>query len=105
MEHSESGEQILVWQVVDYFLAKQGEHYRYPVMTARVLEWMGHVTQAEELLRGAIRNPEDTWNARKELTFLLQREGRFEEAISEANNLVEVAPWRAESYDVLSLRC
>ena len=100
--HNESGERIIVSQVVDYFLAKKDEEYPYPVMTARVLEWMGHIGEAEELLRGAISDSKDSRHARKELAFLLRRDGRFREAISEANNLVETAPWRSESYDVLN---
>ena len=98
----QSGTRILIQEVIDYFLAKKGEIYPYPVMTARVLEWMGQVAEAEDLLRGAISRSKDIWDARKELALLLQREDRMTEALSEANSLVEFAPWRAESYDVLS---
>ena len=99
---SQSGERIVIQEVVDYFLAKGEREYPYPVMTARVLEWIGHVDEAEALLRGVINDSEDSWGARRELALLLQRAGRFKEAISEANGLVEEAPWRAESYNTLS---
>ena len=101
-QNDQSGKRIVIQEVIDYFLAKKEEEYPYPVMTARVLEWLGHVAEAEDLLCSAISNSEDSWNARKELASLLQRESRFKEAVSEANSLVEEAPWRAESYDVLS---
>ena len=55
-KHNEAGGRILVREVVDYFLEKKGETYPYPVMTARVLEWMGRVEEAEELIRGAIKS-------------------------------------------------
>ena len=99
---NQSGERILIPEIVDYFLEKEGEKYPYPVMTARVLEWMGHINEAEDLFREAIKTSKDSWNSRKELVLLLQRDGRLKEALSEANLLVESAPWRAESFDVLS---
>ena len=97
-----SGARILIQEVIDYFLAKKGKVYPYPVMTARVLEWMGRINEGEDLLRGTIRDSKDSWNARKELALLLQRDGRLKEALSEANSLTESAPWRSESFDVLS---
>ena len=105
----------VIQAVIDYFLRKKDGKYPYPVTTARVLAWMGDVDEAEALLRNVISgfegwnverefvrrfesgdriNSEDLWNARRELAFLLQEEDRFEEAISEANRLVEEAPWR-----------
>ena len=98
----QSGKRLIIRDVTDYFLAKKEGEYPYPVMTARVLEWIGHVNEAEGLLSGAINDSEDSWSARRELAFLLQRAGRFKEAVSEANCLVEAATWRAESYDALS---
>ena len=98
----QSGKRIVVQDIVDYFLAKKEGEYPHPVMTARVLEWIGRVNEAETILRGVDTDSENSWNARKELAFLLQRDGRFKEAIAEANSLAEVAPWRAESYDALS---
>ena len=97
----QSGKRILIPEVVDYFLEKEDEKYPYPVMTARVLEWIGHINKADDLLREVIKTSKDSWSARKELVLLLQRDGRMEEALSEANLLVELAPWRAESFDVL----
>ena len=98
----QSGRPVLIREIVDYFLEKEGEKYPYPVMTARVLEWMGHINEAEDLFREVIKTSEDSWNSRKELVLLLQRDGRLKEASSEANLLVKSAPWRAESFDVLS---
>ncbi|MDE0425848.1 MAG: hypothetical protein OXN25_13375 [Candidatus Poribacteria bacterium] len=98
----QSGRPILIREVVDYFLEKDGEKYPYPVMTARVLEWMGHINEAEDLFREVIKTSEDSWDSGKELVLLLQRDGRLKEALSAANLLVESAPWRAESFDVLS---
>lgn len=100
--NDQSGKRVVIREVIDYFLAKKEGEYLYPFMTARVLEWIGHVDEAEALLRGAINDSEDSWKARRELALLLQQEGRFKEAISEANRLVEAAPWRAESYNTLS---
>ena len=99
---NQSGERILIPEIVDYFLEKEGEKYPHPVMTARVLEWMGHINEAEDLFREVIKTSEDSWNSRKELVLLLQRDGRLKETLSEANLLIESAPWRAESFDVLS---
>lgn len=97
-----SGKRIIIRQVADYFLQKKEEEYPHPVMTARVLEWIGRADEAEELLRGVTSDSDDLWDARKELALLLVRQDRFSEAVSEANSLVEAAPWKAESYDVLS---
>ena len=99
---SQSGKRIIIREVIDYFLAKKEGEYLYPIMAARILEWRGHIDKAEVLLRGTFSDSEDLWNARRELAYLLQRAGRFKEAVSEANNLVEAAPWRTESYDALS---
>lgn len=98
----QSGKRIVVQEVVDHFLAKKEGEYPHPVMTARVLEWIGRVNEAETILRGVNTDSENSWNARKELAFLLQRDGRFKEALAEANGLAKAAPWRAESYDTLS---
>ena len=97
----QSGKRILIPEVVDYFLEKEGEKYPYPVMTARVLEWIGHISEAESLLREVIKTSKNSWSTRKELVLLLQRDDRLKEALSEANLLVESAPWRAESFNVL----
>ena len=98
----QSGKRIFVQEIVDYFLEKPEGEYPYPVMTARVLEWIGRVEEAEAILRSVNTDSENSRNARKELAFLLQRDGRFKEAIAEANSLAKAAPWRAESYDTLS---
>lgn len=70
-------------------------------MAARVLEWMGNLGEAEFLLRNLINSSPNEWRARKELVLLLQRSGRINDAITEANNYVNICPWRAESYDTL----
>ena len=97
----QSGKRLLIPEVVDFFLEKEGEKYPYPVMTARVLEWIGHINEAEDLLREVIKTSKDSWNSRKELVLLLQRDDRLKEALSAANLLVELAPWKTESFDVL----
>ena len=99
---NQSGERIVIKEVGDFFLTKREDNYSYPVMAARVLEWLGHVAEAEDLLNRTTDGSRDSWTSRKELALLLQRESRYREAISEANKLVEAAPWRAEGYDVLS---
>ncbi len=98
----QSGKRIFIREIIDYFLKKEDGKYPHPVMTARVLEWMGHINEAEDIFREVIKTSEDSWESGKELVLLLQRDGRLKEALSEANLLVESAPWRAESFDVLS---
>ena len=101
-KYNQEGQRVLLKEVIDYFLATEEEEYPYPVMAARILEWLGYIDEAEKLLQETIDNSKDLWNARKELAFVLQRAGRLAEAIEVAYRLVEIAPWRAESYDTLS---
>ena len=63
----QSGKRIFIREIVDYFLEKEDGKYPYPVMTARVLEWMGHINEAEDLFREVIKTSEDSWESGKEL--------------------------------------
>ncbi len=99
--NSKEGERIVIREVVDFFLTKDDGKYIDELIAARVLEWLGNLGEAEFLLRNLINSSPNEWRARKELVLLLQRSGRINDAITEANNYVNICPWRAESYDTL----
>ncbi len=102
--NNKKGERVIIKEVADFFLQKESGVYPYPVLSARVLEWIGRKTEAEELLREVIsKDFPNSWEAHRELVYQLDRAGRFPEAIAQAQKLVELWPWRAGSFDALSL--
>ena len=67
-------------------------------MAARVLEWIGNSSEAEEILKQS-----NSWDSKYYLGQLLQKAGRKNDAYDCAQSLIQMAPWRAESYDLLAL--
>ena len=100
--NSKEGERVVIREVVDFFLTKDGGKYIDELMAARVLEWLGNVSEAEYILRDIINSSPNEWKARKELVLLLQRRGCINDAVTEANRFVNICPWRTESYDTLN---
>jgi len=98
------GARLVIKEVADYVLKDASRPDREAVTRARALLWMGHVKKAEATLRSALGDPDlfdIHWDARAHLVRLLRDEGRVAEALAEARRLVEIAPWRAGSYDEL----
>ena len=67
-------------------------------MAARILEWLCEVEKAEKTLLSVATS----WDARKHLALMYQRNGRKADAYHWAQQLILCAPWKAESYDVFS---
>ncbi len=67
-------------------------------MAARILDWLGHTEKAETLLVSEATS----WEARKQLALMKQRNGSKDEAYYWAQELILHAPWKGESYDVFS---
>lgn len=99
---TKNGERIIVKQVANYFLEKTNEEYKDPFMAARVLYWIGEESESEKVFRSLIKEAPEHWKARQELVLLLQRMDLIDEAVREAQEMVNNCPWRAESYDTLS---
>lgn len=93
-----SQERKIIKEVNEFFLKEANGSYQYPVMAARILEWLGEVEKAEKTLLSVATS----WDARKHLALMYQRNGRKADAYHWAQQLILCAPWKAESYDVFS---
>lgn len=93
-----SSERKVVLEINDFFLRKVDGAYQYPVMAARILDWMGDTNAAMSLLLTVATS----WEARKHLALMKQRNGCKNEAYHWAQELIFHAPWKSESYDVYS---
>ncbi|MHC1787723.1 MAG: protein kinase [Christensenellales bacterium] len=93
-----SQERKIIKEVNEFFLKEENGSYQYPVMTARILEWLGEVEKAEKMLLSVT----SSWDAKKYLALMYQRNRRRADAYHWAKQLVLCAPWKAESYDVFS---
>jgi tetratricopeptide (TPR) repeat protein len=97
------GARVLIKEVVQFFLERDEGSSRYPLVSARVLEWMSRAKEAEPLLRrGIAARGKDAWEFERELAFLLVRARRHDEALATAEVLVAHFPWRAATWDALS---
>lgn len=97
-----NGARIIIPEVVDYYIEAENEPYKDPVMAAKVLEWLGYADQAIEALNDFLEQPPQHWEGIRTMALLLLRAERNSDALSYAERLSRIAPWRAESYDVLN---
>jgi serine/threonine protein kinase len=102
-KETQDGKRALIPEVRDYFLTTSDAGlYRDPVMAAEILEWMEDSKSAMQTLdRYLSENPND-WEGIKLLAMIYVRQGYYNRAVAIAQLLPKRAPWRAESYDVLS---
>lgn len=96
---NDKGERIAVHDVYEFFTCKDGEKYRYPIMTARVLDWLSRGEEAEDIFR---EHAEHKWEARWYLTKKILRENRLDEARQWGQYLIQTSGWRAEAYDAMA---
>lgn len=97
-----NGQRIVIPEVRDYFLAlTPSHHFRDPVIAAEVQDWMGDAKCAIATLEHHLSNKPSDWDAIKLLAMIFLRQGD-NRALEVAQLLVTKAPWRAESFDLLS---
>ena len=99
---NEEGENLIIREVVDYFLNESNGEYIDLLMAARIFDWIGEPFKALQSLSKLIKESPNKWRARQELVLFLYRLDLIEKALSAANGMVKFCPWRAESYDTLS---
>ena len=95
----DSGNRLVINEVIDFFIKKINGKYEYPVIVGRIFNWM---TKTDEAIGALVSVADQNWEAQKELAMLYSMHNDETAAIDWANKLVETAPWRAESYDVLA---
>lgn len=99
---TQDGERVVIKQVVDFFLLKENNEFIYPFMAARILEWLGDFQEAEIIILSLLEKSTENWEVIREYALMLIRANRSVEAFTKAKELIKIAPWRAESYDILS---
>ncbi len=95
------GERVLIKEVVDYYLSTDPSPKLNPTMKARVLEWMAKFDRANELLVNQIKENPKNWDAIRAMALLRQRTDLKDEAYFYGKKLIDIAPWKAESYDTV----
>lgn len=102
-KETQGGKRVLIPEVREYFLtASDAGRYRDPVMAAEIFEWMEDSTSAMKTLDHYLSESPNDWDGIKLLAMIYLRQGSFYRAVDIAQLLSKRAPWRAESYDVLS---
>jgi len=99
---SKDGKRIIIPQTRDYFLQKAEDRYVYPVMAARVLDWIEHPQEAASTLYSLLQTEPNNLEAARAMSEILARNGNVETAILWAEYVVKLAPWKAESFDLSS---
>jgi tetratricopeptide (TPR) repeat protein len=93
-----NGAHILIPEVRDYYLNGSSN----AIIAAEILDWIGETNKGVSLLRKQLSLEPKNWDAIRTIAFLHVRANRPHEALKCAELLPQIAPWRAESYDVLS---
>jgi Flp pilus assembly protein TadD len=102
-KETQDGKRAVVPEVRDYFLTPTTTgRYRDPVITAEVQDWMGDSKSAMSTLERHLSENENDWDGIKLLAMINLRQGNTQRAVEIAQLLATKAPWRAESYDLLS---
>lgn len=94
-----TGHRIVISEVVDFFLLKENGCYSYPVMAARILEWLERYEDAEEIFR---KEAPISWEARWGMAQMLLRLNRLDEAHDWCVYLLQTCGWRTEAYDTFA---
>ncbi len=98
----EDGERIVFREVVEFFRSaktKEGNP-KYPVYLAKVEDWVGETTIAIGILDASLKRVPNDFDAIHSLAQILVNACYYDEAKAWANRLIEVAPWKAEAYDL-----
>lgn len=102
-KETQDGKRVLIPEVREYFLTTcDAGRYRDPVMAAEILEWMEDSPNAMKALDHYLSENPNDWDGIKLMAMIYLRQGSYYRAVDIAQLLPKSAPWRAESYDVLS---
>jgi tetratricopeptide (TPR) repeat protein len=102
-KETQDGKRVDIPEVREFFLSPSGAgHYRDPVIAAEIQDWMGDSKGAMTTLEGHLSENPNDWDGIKLMAMIYLRQGYNYQAVNIAQSLVKRAPWRAESYDVLS---
>lgn len=102
-KETQDGKRVVIPEVREYFLTNSvAGPYRDPVMAAEILEWMEDSKSAIQTLDHYLAENPNDWEGIKLLAMIYFRQGYYNRAVDIAQLLPKRAPWRAESYDVLS---
>jgi len=97
-------ERIIIPEIEDYFLKeKPSGLFRDPILAAQLKNWLGASKEALEILTDYLAVEPNDFHGIKVMATLHSSSGNFVEAMRCAQLLVQLAPWRAESYDCLAL--
>jgi len=101
----QNGHRAVVPEVVEFFRSTTGVHDapKYPVDFAKVEEWLGKSSEAMSILEAALKTKPDNLDAIQTLTQILLNSGHQKEAEAWAQQLIQIAPWKAEAYDLAAL--
>ena len=100
--HLQDGRKVLVLETRDYFLQKDGDKYLHPVMAARVLDWIEKPQEATATLYALLQTDPNNLEAARAMSEILSRNGNADTAISWAEYVINLTPWKAESFDLIS---
>lgn len=102
-KETQDGKRADIPEVREFFLTpSETGRYRDPVIAAEIQDWMGDAKGAMTTLEGHLAEHPNDWDGIKIMAMIHLRQGYFYQAVNIAQSLVMRAPWRAESYDVLS---
>lgn len=100
---SEVGQRVVIPEIADYFLKKKPSGlFQDPILAAQLKDWLGDTKEALDILATYLAEVPDDFNAIRVMATLHSSSGNFVEAVTSAQLLVKLAPWRAESYDCLA---
>ena len=76
---------------------------KFPIDLARVEDWLGESDEAAAILESALLvNPNDL-DAISAMVQILVNSGREKPAMTWVQQLIKLAPWKAEAYDLAAL--
>lgn len=102
-DQKNSGQRIVLPEIADYFLKKNPSGlFLDPILAAQLKGWLGETEEALSILSTYLTEMPFDFNALRAIAILHSTNENSVEAIKYAQLLVEVAPWRAESYDCLA---
>ena len=102
---SHNGKRAVLPECVEFFRSTTDANGspKYPVELAKVEEWLGRSSEAMSILEAALKTKHDDLDAIETLIQILLNSGHQEEAEAWAKRLIEIAPWKAEAYDLAAL--
>jgi hypothetical protein len=102
-QNDAAGHQIIIPEVRDYYLQTAADRsYSSPVIAAEILEWVGEAEKARTVLDTYLSAEPNDWEGTKAMALLRLRTGTSADALKYAQLLPQIAPWRAESYELHS---